>query len=363
MNITMDKQTLFAALTKVSAIVSRRNTIAILSHVLIDAAKGGQVTFRATNLDIEATVTIKANVETPGATTVSAEMLLNIAKNAADGADIVLTLGDKLQVKSGRSRFNLAVLPPVDFPTFASFEPVAEFEVVGKDLAAMMGRVAFAQCLDATRHYMNGVHLFGEGGQLGVVATNGHALAEMRVDGGAGSFSGTIPTAMVSEIMRAFSDDASAVRVSISQSKIQIVSPTMTITSKLIDGQFPPYERVIPSGPKNVAVVDMDALANAMRRVSSVDTGSKTRSTRLTFSDGVIGISARGEDADGADEIECEYTDEAQTIGFNSAYVISALQSCASDVVRIRFEDSMSPVLIEPINDERLRVVVMPLRA
>jgi DNA polymerase-3 subunit beta len=209
---------------------------------------------------------------------------------------------------------------------------------------------------------MNGVHIFGEQGQLGVVATNGHALAEMRAPAEiVASFCGTIPTAMVTEVTRAFADESGPVHVTISQAKIQFTTATAQITSKLIDGQFPPYERVIPSDPRNVATVDMDILAAALRRVTSINS-EKTRGSKLTFGEAVLGIAARGDDADGADEVEYDYAGETMTVGFNSNYLIAGLSSCASDVVRIRFDDGMSPMLIEPVTDERLRIVVMPLR-
>ena len=360
MIITLDRQTLLAALTKGASIVSRKNTVPILSHVLIEATKKGAVTFKFTNLDMEATVTVKAAVDTPGATTVSAETLLNIAKNAADGADIVLTLGDKLQVKSGRSRFNLAVLPPVDFPTFAQLVSPAEFAVSGDVLARTINRVAFAQCQHVARQYICGVRLIGDGGQLEAVATDGKAMAQVRRPGTISDvqFAVTLATGAADQIVRLFDGAEGSVNVAISESKIQVTGDGVQITAKLVGLDYPPYDRVIPNNPPHSVKADLDGLATAVRRaLVAGDVG-----VRLTLSPGMIAVTARSQDADAADEVECDYEGEEISFMLHSGQLLATLSACASDVVEIEFSDAASPMLIHPA-DPAFRAIMIAMRA
>jgi DNA polymerase-3 subunit beta len=356
-NLTIDRQSLLTALTKVAGIVGRKTTVPILSNVLLDAGDG--LTIHATNLDSEATVTAKADVTTPGRVCVPADTLLNIAKNAAEGADISMALdGDRLIVKSGRSRFKLATLPAVDFPTFAPMVKPVELTMSVASLQSLVGRTAFSVSKDATRFFITGVHLFSDGKTLGAVSTDGKRMTVYeRVVAGKG-IEMTIPQPFVAEIGKLTGETAT---IRATAEKLQVETADTVITGKLIDVPYAPWKKVIPSDLPNVATVDCDALLACLRRVQ-LAIEDESHSCRLSFSPGVIKAWARTSEADAADECEAEYDGPEVEIGMNSLHMIEALGALNADAVEIAFKDRSAGMTVRGVGDGDFVGVIMPLK-
>jgi DNA polymerase-3 subunit beta len=361
--LTIERSTLLAAMSRLSSIVPKKHGVAILSHVLIDCAEDGRVVFRGTNLDIEATVTTRSEVSQAGACCVLADTLFNIAKNAVEGADIHLELKDRLSVKSGRSRFNLATLPTADFPMFDAMPKASSVTMSAADIVGTFGRVAFAQSREASRTYLCGVHLYGSKNGLGVVATDGHRLALVERElAFTGDVSAIVSTATVAEIVR-LAEAGEPIALSVSSSKVAAKTAETRIVAKLIEGTYPDFRRVIPTDNPNVVNIGREALADAVRRTTSIDDG-KARSARLKIAGSTATVSARGDAGDGEDEVEVDYSGPDLLIGFNASYLLDMLTACGSDTVTGEFgADAMSPVRWKAADDASFTAVLMGLRA
>lgn len=348
MQITISRTELARAVGAVGKVIETRHTIPILSCVRL-AAADGHLTVTGTDLDIVATTDAEADVRAPGAICVDAKLLGDIARKAGNG-DVTLSAEDeRLEVKSGRSKFNLAVLPASDFPDLAAGSFDAEFDL---DMAAMFSPVAFAISTEETRHYLNGV--FFRGGESVAVATDGHRLA--RNSGPVlPDFAGVIvPRKAVGLLPKGIAS------VAVSQSKIRIVGDGMTIVSKLIDGTFPDYERVIPRSNDKVVTVDRDAILQAADRVVTIST-VKGRGVKLSLAPGSIVLTARSDVGEATDEIAAEYSGEPFDIGLNAAYLRDLLSVLPAGQVKMAFADAGSPGLITG-GLETWTGVVMPMR-
>lgn len=353
MRLSLPKADLTRLLTAVTKVVETRNSIPILGNVLL-SVEDGRLTARATDLDIEVATSLPVLDALPGSTTVNAKLLADIAKKA--GSDVSLELdGDTLTVKSGRSRFKLQTLPVDDFPSFAAGGFDVEFDV---DLAAMVAPTQFAISTEETRYYLNGVYFHTAEGRLAAVATDGHRLSRHYGDP-RDHFDGVIlPRKLVSILPKG------SVRVSLSSTKIRIQSSNgadgdTTITSKLIDGTFPDYQRVIPTGNDKIVLADRKALATAVERVSTVAT-ERGRAVKLEIAPGQIALSVRG-DAEATDAVEADYSGEPIEIGFNAAYLTELLANLSGDTVRIALNDGGSPTIFTGVDDDVL-IVLMPMR-
>lgn len=348
MHLVIHKEDLTRALAATTKVVESRVSIPILSSVQL-AADGEGLAITATDLDIIATAGVPAEVTKPGNICVSAKLLNDIARKAT--GDITMTLdGDKLLVKSGRSRFSLATLSADDFPTLGDDKFDAEFEI---DLAALFAPVSFAISTEETRYYLNGV--FFKGGQSVAVATDGHRLA--RHSGPElPAFEGVIvPRKTVGLLPKG------NVKVAVSQQKIRIVLDDVRITSKLIDGTFPDYERVIPKNNERVVTVDRDALMKASDRVSTVSQ-EKGRAVKFSIAPGSIALAVAAGEASANDEVEAEYSGEPMDIGFNAAYVRDVLNVLPVGPVKLALQDGGAPGLITSDGFEGLTLVCMPMR-
>ncbi|MBY3434860.1 DNA polymerase III subunit beta [Rhizobium laguerreae] len=357
MRLTIARADLARVLTNVGRVIESRNTIPILSNVLLEAdADGLRVT--GTDLDdIVATDRAVANVEQEGSICVDAKLLAEIAKKA--GGDISISLeADRLTVKSGRSVFKLATLPATDFPSLAAGKFDATFDI---DLAALLAPAAFAMSTEETRFYLNGVfvHLQEDGDQfIRAVATDGHRLSRHQMAyPGESAFAGVIiPRKAVGIIPKG------TVTVSVSEAKIRISAGDFVLTSKLIDGTFPDYQRVIPTGNDKIVTVDRDAFMKAADRVSTVSS-EKGRAVRLSIAPGSVGFTVNNADAAATDEIEAEYSGEPIEIGFNAAYLSDLFGVFPSGPVTIAIADGGSPGLFKSAGFEGLLLVGMPMRA
>ena len=371
MKISIERGTLLKAVGQAQSVVERRNTIPILANVLIEA-EGNQVSFRATDLDIEVVDKAPAMVERPGATTVSAVMLHEIVRKLPDGALVTLAedaAAGRLTVTAGRSTFNLATLPREDFPVMATSEYTTNFAAPAPVLRRLFDKAKFAISTEETRYYLNGVYMHvatGEDGQvLRCVATDGHRLA--RIDaplpGGADGMPGVIvPRKTVAELRKLLDDDEAQIAVSVSETKVRFATPTITLTSKVIDGTFPDYSRVIPSGNTRKLEVDAGDFAKAVDRVATVSS-ERSRAVKLALDEDRLVLSVNAPDAGAADEeLPVAYADEPLEIGFNAKYLHEIASQIERENAVFLFNGSGDAALIREGGDTSAVYVVMPMR-
>ena len=372
MKVTVERSALIRALGHVQSVVERRNTIPILSNVLLQA-DGGALTLTATDLDIEVSESAPADVAVKGAATASALTLHDIVRKLPDGAQIRLQLKQeesRLQVTSGRYESHLAVLPDEDFPTLSSDEPGVRFSMPAAELSRLFAKARFAMSQEETRYYLNGVYLHAvtEGAKklLRAAATDGHRLARLDapLPAGAEAIPGVIvPRKAVNEMGRLLADAVEdSVEVSISTTKIRFGFGAGHLTSKLIDGSFPDYERVIPKANPNRLRVGAAEFSAAVDRVSTV-AADRTRSIKLALDDGKVRLMVNNPEAGSAfEEIAADYEGEPIEIGFNARYLLDVAAQVEGETATLRLADPSSPSVIVDEEDSRALYVLMPLR-
>ena len=371
MKFSIERAALLKAVSQAQSVVERRNTIPILANVLIEA-EGDAVSFRATDLDIEVVDKAAAHVERAGATTVSATTLHEIVRKLPDGALVTLTedgASGRLNIEAGRSNFTLATLPREDFPVMASSEYAANFAAPAPVLRRLFDKSKFAISTEETRYYLNGVYLHvadGDGGKvLRCVATDGHRLA--RIDAalpdGAAEMSGVIvPRKTVGELRKLLDDDDMQIAVSVSETKIRFATPDITLTSKVIDGTFPDYTRVIPTGNTRRLEVDANDFAKAVDRVATVSS-ERSRAVKLQLEDDKLVLSVNAPDSGAAqEELEVAYGDERLEIGFNAKYLLEIASQVDRENAVFLFNSAGDPTLMREGNDTSAVYVVMPMR-
>lgn len=371
MKISIERGALLKAVAQAQSVVERRNTIPILANVLIEA-DGDSVSFRATDLDIEVVDKTGAMVERAGATTVSAVTLHEIVRKLPDGALVQLTddgATGRLSVEAGRSSFSLATLPKEDFPVMASSEYSANFSAPAPVLRRLFDKSKFAISTEETRYYLNGVYLHvsdAEGSKvLRAVATDGHRLARIDADlpAGAEDMPGVIvPRKTVGELRKLLDDDDATIAVSVSETKVRFATPAITLTSKVIDGTFPDYTRVIPSGNTRKLEVDATEFAQAVDRVATVSS-ERSRAVKLQLDEDRLVLSVNAPDAGAAEEeLVVAYADERLEIGFNAKYLLEIASQVDRENAVFMFNSSGDPTLMREGNDTSAVYVVMPMR-
>jgi len=370
MKVTIERANLLAALTHVHRVVERRNTIPILSNVLM-RAEGGDLFLKATDLDVEIVDQAPAMVEQPGATTVPALMLYDIVRKVPDGGEISLDTseGSVMTLRAGRARFQLQMLPDADFPDLNAGDLPVTFRLPAGDLRRLIDRTQFAISTEETRYYLNGIffHVHGEGGQarLRAVATDGHRLAKAEIaapEGSAGMPDIIVPRKTVGEIQKLLDDPDKTVTVSLSDTKIRIDVDHITLTSKLIDGTFPDYERVIPKANDKVMTVSTASFKQAVDRVSTVSS-DRGRAVKLSLGDDRLELAVNNPDSGSAtDEIPVGYDADPLEIGFNSRYLLDIADQLETEEAVFRLADPGSPTLIQDNNDGDALYVLMPMR-
>ena len=371
MKISIERGTLLKALAQAQSVVERRNTIPILANVLIEAA-GSEASFRATDLDIEVLDRAPAMVEKPGATTVSAVMLHEIVRKLPDGALVSLAedaATGRLNVTAGRSSFSLATLPKEDFPVMANAEYSSNFTAPAPMLRRLFDKAKFAISTEETRYYLNGVYLHvstGEGGPvLRCVATDGHRLARIDAplpEAAAGMPGVIVPRKTVGELRKLLDDDSAEIAVSVSETKIRFATPAVTLTSKVIDGTFPDYTRVIPTGNTRRLEVDAAEFAKAVDRVATVSS-ERSRAVKLSLDEDRLVLSVNAPDSGAAEEeLAVAYSDERLEIGFNAKYLLEIASQVDRENAVFLFNSSGDPTLMREGNDLSAVYVVMPMR-
>lgn len=371
MKFSIERSELLKAVGQAQSVVERRNTIPILANVLIEA-EGDQVSFRATDLDIEIVDQAPAKVERAGATTVNAVTLHEIVRKLPDGALVTLIddgAAGRLTVEAGRSNFSLATLPREDFPIMASSEYEANFAASAPILRRLFDKSKFAISTEETRYYLNGVYMHvadSNGSQvLRCVATDGHRLARIDADlpDGAEGLPGVIvPRKTVGELRKLLDDDETEIAVSVSETKIRFAAPGITLTSKVIDGTFPDYTRVIPSGNTRRLEVDAAEFAKAVDRVATVSS-ERSRAVKLSLDEDRLVLSVNAPDSGAAEEeLAVAYADDALEIGFNAKYLLEIASQVDRENAVFLFNSSGDPTLMREGNDESAVYVVMPMR-
>jgi len=371
MKISIERGTLLKAVSQAQSVVERRNTIPILANVLIEA-EGDTVQFRATDLDIEVVDRASAMVERAGATTVAAVTLHEIVRKLPEGAMVLLSddgASGRLSVAAGRSHFSLATLPKEDFPVMASSEYEANFPAPAPVLRRLFDKSKFAISTEETRYYLNGVYMHiaetESGRMLRCVATDGHRLA--RIDAempeGAENLPGVIvPRKAVAELRKLLDDDDMQIAVSVSETKIRFATPDITLTSKVIDGTFPDYSRVIPTGNTRKLTVDAADFAKAVDRVATVSS-ERSRAVKLALEDDRVILSVNAPDSGAAEEeLAVAYEDERLEIGFNAKYLLEIASQVDRENAVFLFNSSGDPALMREGNDTSAVYVVMPMR-
>ncbi len=372
MKITVERGAFLKALSHVQSVVERRNTIPILSNVMIDAAKG-KLKLTATDLDIEIVESIPADVIRNGAATAPAHMLYDIVRKLPEGAQVQVELltseGGRLQVSAGSVRFELACLPKEDFPQMAAGALPHKFRVEATDLKHLIDKTRFAISTEETRFYLNGIYLHaakdGKKHTLRAVATDGHRLARFELDlpEGASDMPGVIvPRKTVAELRRLLDDSEGAIDISLSDTKIQFTSDGVELTSKLIDGTFPDYQRVIPSGNDKSLGLDSKEFAQAVDRVSTIS-ADKTRAVKLSIAKDKLTLTVINPDSGTAtEEVGATYSATPIEIGFNARYLLDITSQFEGKEVRFLLADAGSPTVIEDTEDPRALYVLMPMR-
>lgn len=371
MKLTIERAALMKALGHVQSVVERRNTIPILSNVLL-SADGGAVAFSATDLDMEIVDETAADVGTGGQITAPAHTLYEIVRKLPDGAEVELRCAGedpRLQVAAGRSRFNLPVLPAGDFPIMSSDGLSGRVTLGADELARLIDKTRFAISTEETRYYLNGLYLHTvvEGGEtkLRAVATDGHrlALAEMPAPEGSAGLPGVIvPRKTVQEARRLLEDAGENVDLQISPAKIRFEFGRAALTSKVIDGSFPDYGRVIPKDNNRIVQVDNALFAAAVDRVATIS-AEKSRSVKMSIEPGRMTLTVRNMEAGQAvEELEVHYDGDAFEIGFNARYLLDVAGQIEGEIAEFRFADPASPTLVLDPTDVGVQYVLMPLR-
>ncbi|MBK5912136.1 DNA polymerase III subunit beta [Rhodothalassium salexigens] len=370
MKLTIERSSLLKSLGHVHSVVERRNTIPILSNVLLDAGDG-RLSLTATDLDLAIVEATEAHGIEPGATTVPAHTLYDIVRKLPDGAEVSLSLDDnqRLTIEAGRSSFKLACLPRDDFPSMTDGELPHNFALPAVELKRLIDKTRFAISTEETRYYLNGIYLHvaqgSDGPVLRAVATDGHRLAQADtvVPDGAAEMPGVIvPRKTVGEIRKLIDEFEGDVAVALSDTKIRFGFGQAVVTSKLIDGTFPDYSRVIPKGNEKELSLDCRAFANAVDRVSTIST-DKSRAVKLSLGDDSITLSVTSpENGTATEELAAAYQAEAMDIGFNSRYLLDILGQVEGDTVAARLASPDAPTVVTDEADQAALYVLMPMR-
>jgi DNA polymerase-3 subunit beta len=364
--IKTQRDTLLAPLQSVSGIVERRHTLPILSNVLLEKT-GDQLTLLATDIEIQITTTAGgAGGDGDGAVTVGARKLQDILRSLPEASEVSLILEDKrLQVRAGRSRFSLQTLPAADFPRMSLADGEARtFTLSQRAFRQLLGKTQYAMAAQDVRYYLNGLLLQVDGGELRAVATDGHrlAFASVAIEADLARQEMILPRKTVLELNRLLLDSDDALTITLATNQVRFAFGSVVLVSKLIDGKFPDYERVVPPSLRNHMSVGRQTLMQAMNR-AAILTNEKFRGVRVVLGENVLKlIAANAEQEEAQEEIEVQYQGEAIDVGFNVGYLLDVLNNVQTDEIQWSFNDANSSALITVPGNERFKYVVMPMR-
>ena len=372
MKMTIERDVLLKSLSHVQSVVERRQTIPILANVLLETnmENGGTLLLRATDNEIEVSDKVSASVEEAGALTVSAHKLYDIVKKLSDGAQVNFTyLADssQLQVSSGRSRFALSTIPAEGFPSMQMEQAASTFTLPAKSLASLIDKTQFAVSTEETHYNLNGIYMHekkGDKPMLKVAATDGHRLAtaQMELPQGAQDMPAVIiPRKTIGEVTKLLAETEGDVQIAVSQNQIRFSFGDVILASRLIDGNYPDSEKVIPSGNDKFLEVDSAALTTLVDRVAVIF--EKSRGIKMILKKGSLRVmAANTEEGMAEDEMEAGYDGDDLEIGFNYRYLLDILAQVKGGTARFSMQDGMAPVVVQDANDESALYVLMPMR-
>jgi DNA polymerase-3 subunit beta len=365
MKFKVQRETLLKPLQLVSGVVERRQTLPVLSNLLL-VAEAGKISLTATDLEVELVADLALEVQDPGEITLPARKLLDICRTLPDTAELELSVnGDKVQLKSGRSRFSLATLPASEFPSVEEISGTRRFSVEQRQLKSLIERTHFSMAQQDVRYYLNGLMIEMEPERLRSVATDGHrlALCELELPTGEGETQQVIvPRKGIQELARLLDDSEIMADVEVGSNHIRVQLPDLRFTSKLIDGRFPEYQRVIPKAAGNILTAARDELKQALVR-TSILSNEKYRGVRLQLSSDRLRILAHNpEQEEAEEELGISYDGDELEIGFNVTYLLDALTAVGAEQVTVALSDANSSCLIQGPDSGECKYVVMPMR-
>ena len=365
MQISITREDLLKPLSQVAGIVERRQTLPILSNILV-SADGEGLTLTGTDLEVEAVAVTAVKAVKAGEITVPARKLLDICRALPAQAEINITVeGEKVGIRSGQSRFSLVSLPVADFPNLETTEWDASFTLAQRTLKGLFERTQFSMAQQDVRYYLNGLLLEIADGKLRAVATDGHRMAVSETDleaGVAEARQSIVPKKGVHELTRFLEDTEDSVAMRLSRNHLRVEVPGLTVTTKLIDGRFPDYTKVIPPAQNKVIILNRDQFRDALNR-AAILSNERYRGIRFSISPGKIVISAHNpEQEEAREELGVEYTGEELEVGFNSNYMVEAVNALDSETVELGLSDTNSSGTLRSPGNLTTQYVVMPMR-
>jgi DNA polymerase III subunit beta len=363
--VTAERDALLKPIQTVSGIVERRHTLPILSNLLLTKA-GGELSFLATDIEVQISTKAQCEAGNDVTTTVAARKLLDILRALPGNSQVSLELNNKkLNIKAGKSRFSLQTLAAEDFPTVAQATDFkASFSIGQKSLKALLALVQYAMAQQDIRYYLNGLLLIVENGQAKVVATDGHRLAyaALAIDAQVERHEVIIPRKTVIELERLLEDSDEPIRIDIASSQVRFQFANVELVSKLVEGKFPDYNRVIPQGYKNAFSIAREELIGCLQR-AAILTNEKFKGVRCVVGDGSLKISCTNTDQEEAqEEAEIDYSGDTIDIGFNVTYLLDVLTHIKSETITVSLGDANSSALITTPDNAEFKYVVMPMR-
>lgn len=365
MEISISRDDLIKPLSQVAGVVERRQTLPILAYALI-RQQDGRLTLTGTDLEVEVLAGMNVNASADGDMTVPARKLLDICKGLPADASIQISLnGEKAVVRSGRSRFTLVTMPATDFPAIEASEWSETFEIPQKTFKELLENTQFCMAHQDVRYYLNGLLLEIDGKKLKTVATDGHrmALAEIELEESVGASRQVIvPRKGVLELSRFLEDSDDTAKISLGVNHIRVELPQLTFTSKLIDGRFPDYNKVVPVSQSKEILVDRQIFRDALSR-AAILSNEKYRGVRLALAENTLTITAHNpEQEEAEEEVPVDYTGEEMEIGFNVNYIIEAVSALETEQVKLGLNDPNSSCTLMASDSDAALYVVMPMR-
>lgn len=365
MKFNITRETLLKPLQFVIGVVERRQTLPVLSNLLV-VAEGGKISLTATDLEVELVANFDLDVDEEGEITIPARKFLDICRTLPDESSLDVTLRDeRVTVKSGKSRFTLSTLPATEFPTVDEISVISSFTLPQSELKKLIDRTQFAMAQQDVRYYLNGLMFEMQEKMIRSVATDGHRLAICEVPADTGNsdiHQVIIPRKGIQELARLLEDSDSPAKIMIGNNHIRIELPNLRFTSKLIDGKFPDYQKVLPKNSNKLVTADRDLLKQALVR-TSILSNEKYRGVRLQMEDSRMSIQAHNpEQEEAEEEIEIQYQGDALEIGFNVNYVLDALNAIPGQEISISLSDPNSSCLVQEAGSTECRYVIMPMR-
>ncbi len=370
MKLVIERAALLKSLAHVQSVVERRNAVPILSNVLLEASDG-RLSLTTTDIDIAIVDRVAGEISQDGGITTSVHTLYDIVRKLPEGAQVELALnsGGQIALQAGRSSFHLPCLPREDFPSMTEGDLPHQFTLPADTLRLMIERTGFAVSTEETRYYLNGIYLHAAESDgvavLRAVATDGHRLAQFEIplpDGAADMPGIIVPRKAIAEVKKLIDESTEPVEIALSEAKIRFAFDNTVLTTKLIDGKFPDYQRVIPANNDKLLEVDCKSFAAAVDRVSTIST-EKSRAVKMSVEKGMAVLSAASPDSGTAtEEVEATYEAEPMEIGFNSRYLLDITQQIEGDNAQFVMADAGSPAVIRDTADSSALFVLMPMR-